>query len=182
MARVQHHFTPSSQESPSNLLGSLEDLFYAIVAKLKDFRQQANTLLENRFKKSDDLHIVFTTEPLNQLACIRLGDFLSCVQIQQSLLLGEPITHLLDHALCRLYNRSQNIPFDSILQMKRIEGKDRRPFKAETTAVLYPWLREMTCLRNISQMSSGMLFAYLVEKYHFSCETSGINQNLPSAE
>ena len=152
-------------------LGSFEDLYYAACAKLKDFTQQTNTLLENGFKHPSDIYVRYTKAPLNTLGSISLVSFKKFLGDQEDMLLGPGLTHLLDAGIrCTFSSVDTAVSGDE--KTLRAHSEALRPglCAAPTARVICTrvWLKTLTHLCDVTTMSSGMLSAHLTEKHLFS--------------
>ena len=163
-------------------LGEFEDLYYAACAKIKDFLHRANILLDNGFKNSQDNYFEYACLPLSALGPIKLGNFKACLLAQQKLLQGEQLVKLLDEGVTRKSMRANRQQYgamsmnDSCAQQiqqfheslgQNTGGADgansnsrHRSFQQGSKGP-----GEIDRLADITNMSSGMIFAQLAEKH-----------------
>ena len=167
--------------TPFNLC-ELEDLYYAVCAKIKDFQNGAEILLDNGFKTPHDDYFQYNCVPLIALGPIKLGDFKSCLAAQQQLLHGMQLTTLLDEAIVWRgmderkeqsvvgYKNDRSILRHHRMQVRKDQFDDNvngvvkilgdRGFQGHLEH-----FESVNHLSEITNMSSGMIFAQLAEKY-----------------
>lgn len=127
-------------------LSTFEDLYYAAVAKLKDLLQGVEILLANGFKAPHDPHFKYGSLPLMCLGPITVGDFRAFLLAQHSLIFNEELVRYLDKSILMKSIRDKN--YDSQLST----DPSGMPERAR-------WLPD------VSNMSCGMIFGELAEKY-----------------
>ncbi|KAL9098788.1 MAG: hypothetical protein Q9163_005614 [Psora crenata] len=155
-------------------LGELEDLYYATWAKTKDLLNRAETLLDNGFKAPSDDYFEYASIPLAALGPIKLGDFKACLIAQQVLLQGEQLKTLLGQGIMAkntLANREQSglvTVIDHVIQQNYHAHIPTYPNRANSSPP-HNSLRGISDriegFSDITNMSSGMIFAQLAEKY-----------------
>ena len=133
-------------------LGELEDLYYATCAKLKELLQGIDILLTNGFKGVCDTYFAYQNEPLSSLGPISIGAFKHSLLIQESILYSSELLGLLNRGVFE--KNSRTIKRDRLHQTSYQES--------EQTSGL---LAEVQGLQDKGNMSCGMVFGELAEKY-----------------
>ena len=145
-------------------LGRLEDLYCASYAKLEGYLQQATILLSNGFRMPDEPFFTFLCTPLADNGPVTLGDFEALLLTQRHILLSEPLMCLLDRVLDGKYNldqpQRQGLARRIWCNTNADEAEDHGDIDTER-----PWIQQLRNLSGITQMSSGMIFGQLSEKY-----------------
>lgn len=158
-------------------LGELEDLYYAACAKLKELLQGVDILLTNGFKVSQDTYFAYHHEPLSSLGPISIGAFRHSLLIHESILQSNQLQSLLDEAVIEKNscgNRNTHHPKvtlgDSTMQDDVQWGHRETSEKYINVAnnqfeQKSGWKTEVEGLQNKNNMSCGMVFGELSEKY-----------------
>ena len=158
-------------------LGELEDLYYATCAKLKELRQGVDILLTNGFKEINDTYFAYQNEPLRSLGPITIGTFSKCLLIHESILHSSELQSLLNKGVieknrCGLTHElhRERGPDNSTNQHDVQRGN--REGTAKYTNIsnhgfeqTSRWRVEVKGLEDKSNMSCGMVFGELAEKY-----------------
>lgn len=161
-------------------LGDLEDLYYATCGKLKDLVHGAHLLLANGFKAPQDELFQFDIQPLQSLGPVKLGDFNSFLLSSEMMLHSEALTRLLDQGIMNksmretTYNQDNKsvdrdesfpgkFPDTQTVPASQIESLDHS--KQNMTSKTLPFSPHISRLRDMGNMSCGMIFAELAEKY-----------------
>ena len=173
-------------------LGNFEDLYYAACAKIKGFLHKVDILIGNGFKRPREDFFEFDSLPLASLGPVKLDDFKACLLAIQTLLQGEQLVQLLDNAIkgqtqCHQQGAIPQKCFHSctipqLCQSAQAQGNtktaisDGAQHSTESSGLegLAP-SRNLSHLLNVSNMSSGMIFAYLAEKYRVLSGRDGFN-------
>lgn len=158
-------------------LGELEDLYYAACAKLKELRQGVDLLLANGFKGINDTYFAYQNEPLRSLGPITIGNFSKCLLIHETILHSSELQSLLNKGvieknscgLTHIFHREMG-PDDSTNQhgvqrgirvgTAKYVNLSNHGFKQTSE-----WPAEVQGLEDKSNMSCGMVFGELAEKY-----------------
>lgn len=158
-------------------LGELEDLYYAACAKLKELRQGVDILLTNGFKGIDDTYFVYHNEPLHSLGPITIGAFRKSLLIHETILHSSELQSLLNKGVIEKNSRVNKQscyrkmrPDDSTTQHVVQRGNREGIAKYinisnhgfEQTS---GWRVEVKGLEDKGNMSCGMVFGELAEKY-----------------
>ena len=158
-------------------LGELEDLYYAACAKLKELLQGVDILLTNGFKEIHDTYFVYHNEPLSSLGPISIGAFKHCLLILESILYSNELQTLLNRGVIEkncLGNRhsyhNEVSPGNGTTQDDDRRGNRQatdRYINFSSHDIEQPSVRqaEVEGLQNKSNMSCGMIFGELAEKY-----------------
>ncbi|KAG8526890.1 uncharacterized protein KY384_008319 [Bacidia gigantensis] len=181
VVRSDHLFHRHPSTFTSHDLRKLEDLYYATCAKLKDFLHQANVLMDNNFKLPDDDLFHFDDPPFSSLRPVTLGSFKSSLLAYQAILSGYALVELLENSIRTARNDSKaKITFESPdtfgCSLEQGARETRSPSRATGQAIgvleaqpiepIKDINRDQSRqLSNICNMSSGMIFAQLAEKY-----------------
>lgn len=132
-----------------SVLGMFEDLYYASVAKAKHLLHVVNVLLDNGFKKEDDVYFSYSSGPLDSLGPITYGAFKNFLTSNCNLLLDEVLINILKHGLIEKtkedIKRGTSLKNDPFPGLRRIE--------------------DIQLLDNVHNMNSAIIFAHLSEKY-----------------
>lgn len=158
-------------------LGELEDLYYATCAKLKELLQGVDILLTNGFKAINDTYFAYHNEPLRSLGSISIGDFKNSLLIHESILYSSELQSLLNRGVMEKNSRGnkhswqhEEMPNDSTTQ----HGVQRGNREGTKNYINIPthdfermsgWRTEVQGLQNQNNMSCGMVFGELAEKY-----------------
>ena len=158
-------------------LGELEDLYYATCAKLKELLQGVEILLTNGFRGVRDTYFTYQNEPLRSLGPISIGAFKHSLLIQEGILYSSELRGFLNRGIFEKNGlhterdrHHQTISSDSTTQ----QGAQRGNWKSTTrcTNILNQefeqtsgWLAEVQGLQDKGNMSCGMVFGELAEKY-----------------
>lgn len=158
-------------------LGELEDLYYATCAKLKELLQGVDILLTNGFKGVHDTYFAYDNEPLSSLGPISLGTFKNSLLIHESILYSNELQSLLNRGIIEKNSRGNKhtyhhdvSPGDNITQHSVQRGNRKGTEKyinilEHDSELISGWRAEAEGLQNKSNMSCGMVFAELAEKY-----------------
>lgn len=153
----------NKRSSPYDL-GRLEDLYCASYAKLEGYLQQATILLSNGFRMPDEPFFTFLCTPLADNGPVTLGVFQALLLTQRHILLSEPLMCLLDRALDGKFNldqhQGQGLARRIWCNTNANGAEDHDDIDTER-----PWIQQLSNLSGITQMSSGMIFGQLSEKY-----------------
>lgn len=170
--RCDPYFTTFPYEITSPELANFEDLYYATWAQIKTLLNEANLLLSNGFKQPQHDHFQFLGEPLRSLGPINLGDFQACLLSQQLLLQDRHFIQLLEASLKNHFTQdgaqhqtfATRGAFSPTLVERSLSNPGRRDSGLEARGKAQH-AEEGVQLSRITNMSSGMIFAYLSEKY-----------------
>lgn len=158
-------------------LGELEDLYYAACAKLKELRQGVDILLTNGFKGINDTYFAYQNEPLRSLGPITIGAFSKCLLIHETILHSSELQSLLNKGVIEKNSRGLTHSFhremgadDSTNQHGVQCGNRENTAKYINTSKhgseqTSGWRVEVKGLEDKSNMSCGMVFGELAEKY-----------------
>ena len=80
-------------------LGTLEDLYYAACARLKELLQDANLLLINGFKDPLESYFTYVDPPLSNLDAVKLADFRESLLVQEAILDSNELKDLLNRGV-----------------------------------------------------------------------------------
>ena len=158
-------------------LGEFEDLYYAACAKLKELLQGVDILLTNGFKQVHDTYFAYHNEPLHILGPISIGIFKHSLLIHQSILYSRELRSLLNrgvieknslggklsrnHEMSPWYGATQHGAQSDIW-----EGTEAHlSTKNQEFKQLSRWRSDVEGLQDTSNMSCGMVFGGLAEKY-----------------
>ena len=158
-------------------LGELEDLYYATCAKLKELLQRVEILLTNGFRGVGDTYFIYQNEPLRSLGPISVGAFKHFLLIQEGILYSSELRGLLDRGV--LEKNSRTTKHDrhhrtSSSDTSTWQGAQRGNWDgpAEYINILNQqfeqtsgWPAEVQGLQDKGNMSCGMVFGELAEKY-----------------
>ena len=169
-------------------LGKLEDLYYATCAKLKELLQRVDILLTNGFKGIHENYFAYQDEPLKSLGSISIGAFKQSLLIQESILHSSELRSLLNRAVLEKKNHTVKhdrhhgtSSSDSTAQQvaQRGNGEGARKYMKipdQEIEQISGRRTEAQGLLNKSNMSCGMVFGELAEKYRttaMSAEVKG---------
>ena len=158
-------------------LGELEDLYYATCAKLKELLQGVEILLTNGFRGVRDTYFAYQNEPLRSLGPISIGAFKHSLLIQEGILYSSELRGLLNRGVFEKNSRATKLdrhhPTSSSDSTTR-QGAQRGNW--EGTAKYFSILNqqfeqtsaslaEVQGLQDKGNMSCGMVFGELAEKY-----------------
>ena len=158
-------------------LGELEDLYYAACAKLKELLQGIDILLTNGFRGVQDTYFAYDKEPLRGLGPISIGAFKSSLVIHESILYSNELRSLLNQGVIEKNSRGKErnfhymgSPDDFRAQYGLQVGNWKRTENHINTSnqdfeQVCGWRAGMEGLQNKSNMSCGMVFGELAEKY-----------------
>ncbi|CAD6588408.1 MAG: hypothetical protein ASARMPREDX12_003321 [Alectoria sarmentosa] len=158
-------------------LGELEDLYYAACAKLKELLQGVDILLTNGFKGVHDAYFTYHHEPLRSLGPISIGAFRDSLLIHESILYSNELQSLLNRGVIEKNSsgnkhscRHKASPGDSTtqhgIQHGNREGTEKYiNLEYHTFEQNRGWRAEVEGLQDKSNMSCGMVFGELAEKY-----------------
>ena len=163
-------------------LGKFEDLYYAACAKVQDHLHKADILLDNGFKSLHEDYFKYTCVPLVALNPVTLGEFKDCLLAQHNLLRGDQLMALLRQGINRvsLCNRTWQStrgfikdPNDSQHDREQMLSGQLSDDSIGCEQPSPKWLfrheatrpRDWDHLNHTINMSSGMIFAQLAEKY-----------------
>ena len=158
-------------------LGELEDLYYATCAKLKELLQGVEILLTNGFRGVCDTYFAYQNEPLRSLGPVSIGAFKHFLLIQEGILYSSELQGLLNRGILeknsgntRGYRHHRTSSSDSTTR----QGAERGNWggTAKNINILKQqfeqtsgWLAEVQGLQDKGNMSCGMVFGELAEKY-----------------
>ena len=158
-------------------LGELEDLYYATCAKLKELVQGVDILLTNGFKGVHDTYFTYCNDPLSSLGPISIGSFRSSLLIHERILYSDELRSLLNRGVVeknsggsKLTHHHRISPGSHVTQ-RDVEHCNREGTEEYTDNPRYDSkqnsrrLVETEGLQNKSNMSCGMVFGELAEKY-----------------
>lgn len=158
-------------------LGQLEDLFYAACAKLKELLQGVDILLTNGFRGIHDTYFTYHNEPLRSLGPISIGAFRNSLLIHESILYSNGLQSLLNRGVIEKNSRgSKDCCHHGVtlgesttrysVQRGNREGTEEYVNLPHHDIEQSPrWQAEVEGLQNKSNMSCGMVFGELAEKY-----------------
>ena len=171
-------------------LGELEDLYYAACAKLKDLLQGVDILLTNGFKGVHDTYFAYHNEPLRSLGPISIGAFKDSLLIHESILYSNELQSLLNRGVIEKNHRGNRHdchhelgPGNSTTQ----NGVQRGNREATNQYINFPSHNfkrmsgrraEVEGLLNKSNMSCGMIFGELAEKYRPMAMNAGLEGSM----
>ena len=158
-------------------LGELEDLYYAACAKLKELLQGVDILLTNGFREIHDTYFAYHNEPLHSLGPISIGIFKQSLLIHESILYSHELRSLLNRGV--LEKNSRGVKYSRYHEVSPWYGVTQHgthPEIWEGTGKhlsiidqefeqLSGWRAEVEGLQDKSNMSCGMVFGELAEKY-----------------
>ena len=124
-------------------LGELEDLYYAACAKLKERLDDINIRLSNGFIYPEDNYFCYNSEGLGITEPIKAGDWKATLLAHTAFLYDPLVEGIMTQAVF-LKNK----------RIKEAQSAERLPLDGK-----YPGLRD------VRNMSSGMIFGSLSEKY-----------------
>lgn len=124
-------------------LGELEDLYYATCAKLKERLDDVEIRLSNGFIRLEDDYFVYNSEGFGVTEPVTAGDWKSSLVAHAAFLYDPLVEGIMNRAV--------------FLKHKRVK-------EAETAGRL-PLNGKFPGLRDVRNMSSGMIFGSLSEKY-----------------
>ena len=156
-------------------LGELEDLYYATCAKLKELLQGVDILLTNGFREVRDTYFTYHNGPLNSLGPISIGAFKHSLLIHESILYSSELRGLLNRGVFEknsgdiTHGRHQGVsPSDSTMHQGAQRGNWGGTGK-QINISSYEFEQISGCevrgLQDKSNMSCGMIFGELAEKY-----------------
>ena len=157
-------------------LGELEDLYYATCAKVQELLQGVDILLTNGFKGIHDTYFAYHNQPLHSLGPISVGAFRDALLTHQSILYSSELWTLLNRGVIEKNSRGSQhrhhdiSPSNSTLQYDAQHGNrdgtekyiDNQKHEFEQISGFGP---EVEGLQDKSNMSCGMIFGELAEKY-----------------
>ncbi len=158
-------------------LGELEDLYYATCAKLKELLQGVDILLTNGFKGVHDTYFAYHNEPLHSLGPISIGAFKRSLLIHECILYSSELQSLLNRGVIEKNSRGikhsryhKATPSNSTTQ----HGAQRGNWEGTGKYISIlnhgfeqksGWQADVQGLQDKSNMSCGMVFGELAEKY-----------------
>ena len=158
-------------------LGELEDLYYATCAKLKELLQGVEILLTNGFRGARDTYFTYPNEPLRSLGPISIGAFKHSLLIQEGILYSSELRGLLNRGVLERNSRTtkcdrhhQTSSSDSTTRQGAQRGNWDGTAKyinilSQQSEQTSGWLAEVQGLQDKGNMSCGMVFGELAEKY-----------------
>ena len=158
-------------------LGELEDLYYATCAKLKELIQGADILLTNGFKGVHDTYFTYCNEPLSSLGPISIGSFRSSLLIHERILYSDELQSLLNRGVTEKnsggskHTHHQQMSPGSHITQHDVEHCNCQGTEEYIDNPRYDSKQISRCrveaegLQNKSNMSCGMVFGELAEKY-----------------
>ena len=158
-------------------LGELEDLYYAACAKLKELLQGVDILLTNGFREAHDTYFAYHNEPLHVLGPISIGIFKHSLLIHQSILYSRELRGFLNRGVIEKNSRGSKFrryhevgPWYGGTQHGTQSGisegtGNHLSIKPQELKQLSGWRAEVEGLQDNSNMSCGMVFGELAEKY-----------------
>ncbi len=165
-------------------LGEFEDLYYAACAKAYELLDGADIMLTNRFKTPQDIYLEYDYPPLMSIGPISLEGFRLFLFTQLKLLHSEALTSILDKGVTRKTRRDNKHQIDK--ERSKSNECTSQAYDEEISSVRHGiqtktdehikfrhglferklgWLNGVHGLRDMSNMSCGMVFAELAEKY-----------------
>lgn len=135
-------------------LGELEDLYYATCAKLKERLDDVEIRLSNGFIRLEDDYFVYNSEGFGVTDPVTAGDWKSTLLAHAAFLYDPLVEGIMNRAV--------------FLRHKRVK-------EAETAGRL-PLNGKFPGLRDIRNMSSGMIFGSLSEKYRITVQREEIEK------
>lgn len=157
-------------------LGKLEDLYYAACAKLEELLQRVDILLTNGFRGVHDTYFAYHNEPLQSLGPISIGAFKHALLTHESILHSSELRGLLNKGVLEknsrdvIHNRHhETSSTDSTTQgtQRGNQGGTRKYINTLNQEIerSSDWQAEVQGLQDKSNMSCGMIFGELAEKY-----------------
>ena len=158
-------------------LGELEDLYYAACAKLKELLQGVDILLTNNFKDVHDTYFAYHNEPLRSLGPISIGAFRKSLLIHESILYSNELQSLLNRGVIEKNSRGNELscPHEVSLghsttqhSLKHGNWEGTKKYinlPKHHSEQISGWRADVEGLQNKSNMSCGMVFGELAEKY-----------------
>lgn len=158
-------------------LGDFDDLYYATCAKLKELLHGVDVLLTNGFKRHQDAYLTYHEKPLCNLGPITISAFKSSLLVHESILYSDKLQNLLDEGIMKKHMRntihkshhhftfggsaSQHGVHQHVRENTKINHDSRRSALGQTMELL----ASVQGLQDKSNMSCGMIFGELAEKY-----------------
>lgn len=157
-------------------LGKLEDLYYAACAKLEELLQRVDILLTNGFRGVHDTYFAYHNEPLQSLGPISIGAFKHALLVHESILHSSELRSLLNRGVLEKNSRDvkhnrhhETSSTDSTTQgtQRGNQGSTRKNISSlnQEFKRTSDWQAEVQGLQDKSNMSCGMVFGELAEKY-----------------
>lgn len=135
-------------------LGELEDLYYATCAKLKERLDDVEIRLSNGFIRPEDDYFMYNSEGFGVTDPVTAGDWKSTLLAHAAFLYDPLVEGIMNRAV--------------FLKHKRVK-------EAETAGRL-PLNGKFPGLRDVRNMSSGMIFGSLSEKYRITVQREEIEK------
>jgi len=129
-------------------LGELEDLYYATCAKLKERLDDIEIRLSNGFIRPEDDYFVYKSEGFGVTEPVTAGDWKSTLLAHAAFLYDPLVEGIMNRAVFLKHKR-----------VKEAETAERLPLNGK-----FPGLRD------VRNMSSGMIFGSLSEKYRITVQ------------
>lgn len=150
-------------------LGELEDLYYATCGKLKELLGQVNLHLFNKFKAPEDHYFTYTSKAYKHLGPITVEKFKAFLLAQEKILYNDGILKMMNKAV-RSKKKGEAMKTNSqnrINNYNVISPSEQRSFSSSYDRFKYgsDWQRDTEGLRDIREISCGMIFGELAEKY-----------------
>lgn len=157
-------------------LGKLEDLYYAACAKLEELLQRVDILLTNGFRVVNDTYFAYHNEPLQSLGPISIGAFKHALLTHESILHSSELRSLLNKGV--LEKNSRDLKLNSHDETSSTDGTTQSTQRGNQGGTrnyintlnqeferTSDWQAEVQGLQDKSNMSCGMIFGELAEKY-----------------
>lgn len=157
-------------------LGKLEDLYYAACAKLEELLQRVDILLTNGFRGVHDTYFAYHNEPLQSLGPISIGVFKHALLTHASILHSSELRSLLNRGV--LEKNSRDVKHNRHHETSSTDGTTQGAQRGNQGGTrnyistlnqeferTSDWQAEVQGLQDKSDMSCGMVFGELAEKY-----------------
>lgn len=152
-------------------------MYYAACAKLKELLQGVDILLTNGFKGVHDTYFAYHNEPLSSLGPVSVGAFKDSLLIHESILYSSELQSLLNggviekNSCANQQSRHHEMSPGDRATQHGVQGRNRDGNDKYTSnpnhrcKKMSGWQVEVRGLQDKRNMSCGMVFGELAEKY-----------------
>ncbi|KAK4695193.1 hypothetical protein P7C71_g2517, partial [Lecanoromycetidae sp. Uapishka_2] len=164
-------------------LGDFEDVYYAACAKLKELLHGVDLLLTNAFKNPHESYFTYASHSLSSLGAINISDFRASLLVHEAILYSKELKDLLNRGIVKKSIRDNKSNYqqrttdgDSLTQQDSsntyaahqdllVHTNQHANIRQGTFQKKLGWLAGVQGLQDMSNMSCGMIFGGLAEKY-----------------
>ena len=164
-------------------LAEFEDLYYATCAKLKELYQGVEILIANGFKSPGNPYFTYQSTPLAELGAVKIDDFKASLLVYEDILYSYSVRQLLNKGILERsrhddiknsedFNKrgaatsvSEHGQNSALYHATRNDSEGHMHLWHGVLKQKRRWRLDVGGLRDIRNMSCGMIFGQLAEKY-----------------